>query len=158
MKKQKKKQPKYSGLLYFLLILAILLSISTVSLLVNVKFQMDSYPNVYNVTLEYEGLDLDQIERINRLMEDLDPHYLINTQKIVFTNDISDYCDKCAGQNTNNGEVIHLGYYSNDDTMKTLICHELFHSIILMESEEEEYLVEDLDLTKICFYSEKWKY
>jgi hypothetical protein len=109
------------------------------------------------LNLEYENLSIEQMKRINLIMSDLDPAFLVNVEKFIFTSKIE--CDDCIGLNINNGELIYIQNFENDNYLKKLICHEIFHSYIFsLELESEEKIVDNLGETAVCFKSGRWRH
>lgn len=109
----------------------------------------------FNLRVVYEDINQSDIKRINNLMNGVNQKYFLKQEQIVFVNQLSpEKCGTgpCIGVNHNAGEIIFIEVGElSDFQLAELICHELLHTYIFMDSEEEEILVTKLAKDLVCY-------
>jgi hypothetical protein len=106
---------------------------------------------IEGLNIVYRDLSDEQIAKTEFLLNQIKAMYLVKQKQIIFIKNINDYCDSCAGQNTDNGRLIYVEYLENDLVFKKVICHELLHSYIISNDDLEEQIVDDLDEQEVCY-------
>lgn len=111
----------------------------------------DVAPEVLStIKIEYDGLNLEEQKKAYSFLNDVKNIYLKNQEQIIFTNNISKYCSTCSGLNYGHGNKLIIKYSQYDFMTKTTLCHELLHTYL--ETENEEEIVRDLVNYNPCYY------
>lgn len=113
-------------------------------------------------------INLNQIDNIHykyilSAMIDLKPAYVDKINKITFSANRSFIRSKCGSDAGSRLAGCHS--YDNrifvwvsdaEDDFRTILCHEILHEVIDIESESEEEIVYMIDDSGICFNSNKF--
>lgn len=127
---------------------------SLTCLLINIfSINSETYAKVVppSLSIKYDNLNILQMSEISSILEELDSKYVVKQKLLVFVQDIKEYCSNCLAYNSNDGEEIVIGYNSNKEIMKYVICHELLHSYFFLDDQYEENIVDEIARTYVCY-------
>lgn len=119
----------FLGFLSFLLILqsGLFLYMVTVE-----SDDFKSYDQSYDTEFIYLNLTEEEIEIVEGIMSQVNPIFMYQQQKIIFTNETPSVCeDKCGGANVGRGREIYIMYHSDPYSLRKTIGHELMHTYMI---------------------------
>ena len=108
-----------------------------------------------NISIKYTDLSDKEIKHFQSIFYDLNPIYLTRNKNFkVVKNPIQGLGNRSYGANYGDGELIIIRYLDNEDSLKTILCHELLHSYIIGEAGDnpEHQIVYDIGSSQICFH------
>lgn len=79
------------------------------------------------VNLHYENLSNEDIIYFERVFNQINPLYLTDQGEIIVVENISSYCDSCAGVNFGRNKIV-IKFYKDEDYLKEVVSHELLHT------------------------------
>lgn len=102
----------------------------------------------YHPEIKFEGMNQLEIDNAYEILFKVKTSYYNSQKSILFTKNISKYCDDCVGMNQRKNIIVE--YYADEATTKLILCHEMLHTVLSFGSMKESF-VEDLDDYFPCF-------
>lgn len=146
---------KYFLLLCFGIIVGVVITLLPLLPMPHTSTEMKTVVNV-----SFDGLNETQILNVMKVVSTIKPEYLNSYTRITVTDDMNKYQNDTNGYNSGNGNIT-VGYFycwnivtsknctESEYYFRRLLCHELLHSSV--EGEHEEEVVLDLQNTFSCF-------
>jgi len=143
----------------FIMIILLILIVSNI-LIVNFLIPESIYIDYndyvsYDFDVNYTNLTENEIRIVNGWLNDLEIPYAMMTKNIKFTNNLRELNSNSSYEN---GAVIGMNkggniivWYTGNARDKEVLCHEIWHSIINLNDDIEEWFVDDIDHYISCY-------
>ncbi len=115
------------------------------------NYDKEDFEYQVNVSFDFDDLNEKEISNVKGMIEDLEPEYVSLIKNIKFTKNMSelDRNDNITIGTNTGGDIKIL--YTGTKRDKEVLCHEIWHSIVQIEGEREEWYVDDLDRYGVCY-------
>ena len=136
--KRKKKSSFWLGVWTTLLILNVAFLATFGMMYLWEEEEIKHSSEIKNITF-YKNLSVEEIEHIEEIMNKVNPLFLYDQKKIIFTKYTPDICDNCGGANVGKGREVWIKYMEDENKFRERITHELMHTYLVGEKNGNDW-------------------